>query len=157
VTLLLIILVSVIAILALLSWALVLFTRHFLHNDLRKIAQTLLVLLILQFILGMMSNLFQSVPSTQPWRVFHDFGPILFHTANATLLLILGFVFLYHALRGHMHPVAARIGLASIILAYICGVMFVNFGQINLYSFGMALGFISAFTVYSYLAFAREK
>lgn len=105
----------------------------------------------------MMSNLFQKIPTTKSWEVFHDFGPILLHTINATLILIFGFIFLFIAIRKKRYPVLARIGLASIVLAYAAGVTFVNAGQINIYSFIMALGFISAFTTYTYIAFGSRK
>jgi heme A synthase len=155
--LLLIISVSVAAVLALISWALILFTRHSLKNDLRKTSLTIVVLLILQFVLGMMSNLFQTVPKQKSWEVFHEFGPILLHTANATFILIFGFIFLSLALHRNKYPVAARLGLASIVLAYASGVTFVNAGQSDIYSFTMALGFISAFTTYTYIAFSSRK
>ncbi len=117
------------------------------------LVRLILVLLILQFLLGMAANLFQTIPYIKPWLVFHDFGYILFHTINATLLIILSIMYLIQVRKEKTQRFHGIIGLTGIVIAYIGGVIFVDFGQNNIFSFIMAVGFIVSTFVYSYQSF----
>lgn len=154
---LLVITIIVIAavVIALLAWGLRALVRRWLHDDLRNVAKLLVGLLVLQFVLGMAANLFQTIPTDKPWLVFHEFGAILLHTVNATVILILAIIFRILSARKKRLEKPASLGGTAVAVAYLCGIVFVNAGQNDIFSFIMALGFITAIIAYCYAAFAR--
>jgi uncharacterized membrane protein len=141
---------------ALISALLVLFTAKVLKNRADRVALTIVILLMVQFILGMLANLFQDIPIVEPWLVFHQFGPILLHTINATFLLIFSVILLVNASKARRYVWMSIIGCASVIVAFASGLMFVNAGQNDILSFTMSLGFLTAFIAYTYIAFRKS-
>lgn len=124
-----------------------------------KLVRVIVALLVLQFLLGMLANLYAEIPKDQPWEVFHQFGFILAHAANGTLLLVMGAVFLYQALKRHAYQREAIGGMVALLLAYSFGEAFV-FTQSDLMSFLMAGSFIGALLPYArvmYLMAPRAK
>jgi hypothetical protein len=120
----------------------------------KKLAGTILGLLILQFLLGMLANLYAEIPANNPEEVFRQFGYIMFHVLNGVLLVILGAVFLYQALKRHAFKREAIGGLVALVVAFACGEVFV-FTQNDIWSLLMALAFIGALMSYARVVFTE--
>jgi hypothetical protein len=118
----------------------------------RRLVGVIFGLLILQFILGMLANLYATIPRSKPYDVFHQFGFITFHALNATVLVILAIILVFK-LRGQAPFKSAMGGLVSLVLAYIFGELFV-FTQHSIYSLFMALAFIGALLGYARILFS---
>ena len=109
--------------------------------------------LVLQFVLGMITNLYVAFPdNTQPgelWDYARSQLPTLAHIVIGTLLLVSAVVFVIRAAReSNRHWLASAVtGMIAIIVAFLGGVMFTTF-QADAYSLVMALGFIAAFVAY---------
>lgn len=112
-----------------------------------KLINAIVGLLILQFILGMLSNMYGSVPKDKPYMVFHSLGYIFFHGWNAVLLIVLGVIFLVKSVRHKQYVSEAIIGFAGLAAAYAGGIAFV-LTQRDPFSLVMALGFLAAFANY---------
>ena len=151
--LILVIILSILSALLLVTALLVWFVKKVLRGSNRRLSRIIVGLLILQFILGMLSNLFVQIPKVEPWLLFHQFGPILLHSVNALCLLIFSIIFLVQERKLRRNAKLAIVGTASIVLAFASGVVFVTAGQNNTFSFAMALGFITAFMVYGHISF----
>jgi len=121
----------------------------------RQLVNTIVGLLLLQFILGILANLYSTIPSQKPYEVFHQFGFILFHALNGTLLLVLG-VILAIKTRKQRSFKSALGGLLNLVLAFSFGEFFV-FTQRDIFSFLMAVAFIGALMPYAWLAFSTTK
>jgi hypothetical protein len=119
----------------------------------KKLANILVGLLVLQFGLGILANLYSTIPSAKPYEVFSHFGFIAFHAINGVVLLVLGTVFLIHGIRGKVFKKEAIGGLGSIVVAFIFGELFV-FTQKDIFSFLMAMAFIGALINYVKAAFS---
>lgn len=109
-----------------------------------------LVLLVLQYILGMIANLEVQLPSGNAvsW-VFRNSIVIQLHIYLGTLLLVVALAALLLSLVAR-HPVgvvAAVAGLALLVFAWLSGVQFLTTQQNDL-SLRMALGFMGAFIAY---------
>jgi hypothetical protein len=109
-----------------------------------------LVLLVLQYIVGMMANLEVQLPSGNAvsWVFGHSII-IQLHIYLGTLLIVVELVALVLSLVAR-HPVgivAAVAGLALLVFAWLSGVQFLATQQNDL-SLRMALGFIGAFIAY---------
>lgn len=132
---------------------------------LRRRTTGTLVLLVIQFLVGMATNLFVSVPAHHPgagsgpylsgaWTsVLWTFGsglPVLIaHVAIGILLLLSGIELVVHAVRSH-RPAAvwlASLGFLAIVFAAFNGASFVKYGQ-NISSMLMAAGFALAVLCY---------
>jgi hypothetical protein len=120
-----------------------------------RLPRIILGLLVLQFILGMLANLYQEVPEGAPQEVYRQFGYISLHALNAAALVILAIVFLVKAVRQHRAVGPAIGGLSAIVVAYACGVVFVETGN-DVLSFVMGLAFVGALIGYTRLAFGAE-
>jgi hypothetical protein len=113
-----------------------------------------LVLLVLQYILGMIANLEVQFPSNLPdgnawsWSLSHSLV-IQLHVYIGTLLLVVALVALILSIvaRNGVGMIAAASGLAMIILAWLSGTAFLATQQNDL-SLQMALGFMGAFVAY---------
>ena len=152
----LIIFSSIIVGLAIVTFLLSLFTKKVLKNDNRNISITILVLLIIQFILGMINNLWVKIPQVKSYEVYHYLGPVSLHTANALFLLIFSIFYLINVFKKKGDTRLAIIGLIGIVAATIGGLSYVNSGGKNDgYSFIMALGFLVVFLVYTYTTFTN--
>lgn len=122
--------------------------------DNSKLIKVILGLLILQFVLGMLANLYSKIPNP-PYDVFHQLGYINLHAINGTLLLALSIMLLVKSRKTvSFKPVLG--GLIGIALAFTFGELFV-FTQVEIFSFFMSLSFIGAFLSYSQLAFSNAK
>ena len=130
----------------------ILIVRKGLHNNNLRLARVMVGLLVLQFILGMLSNLFVSIPTFEPWRVFHYFGPIMLHTLDATFLLVFAILFMINTRTTRRERMIGGIGLLGVIIAFASGVIFVNAGQYDIFSFTMSLGFITALIAFCAIA-----
>jgi heme/copper-type cytochrome/quinol oxidase subunit 3 len=117
------------------------------------LTQTIFGLLIVQFVLGMLANLYATIPKHKPYDVFHQLGLINLHGINGTVLLILS-VMLAVKSRGTATARPARGGAACIVLAFAFGELFV-FTQQDIFSLLMALVFLGAFAVYAKLLFSK--
>lgn len=109
-----------------------------------------LVLLVLQYIVGMMANLEVQLPSGNAvsWVFGHSII-IQLHISLGTLLIVVELVALVLSLVAR-HPVgivAAVAGLALLVFAWLSGVQFLATQQNDL-SLRMALGFMGAFIAY---------
>jgi len=112
----------------------------------KKLVNSIVGLLILQFILGMLANLYSTIPTQKPYEVFHQFGFIIFHVLNGTLLLILGIILVTKTRKQSSFKPALG-GLINLVLAFTFGEFFV-FTQRDIFSFLMALAFIGALMSY---------
>lgn len=130
------------------------FVQRVLKDNPRRLARLVLVLLVLQFVLGMTANLWASIPDSQPWIVFHQAGPIFFHTITALLLLNFSVMSLLLAIKARRSVALIAVGLAGVVIAFASGVAFVNAGQDDLFSFTMSLGFLLALLVFGSLSMA---
>jgi hypothetical protein len=116
----------------------------------RITAFIIFVLLVLQYILGMIANLEVQLPSgnVSSW-VFGNSIIIQLHIYLGTLLIVVALVALILSLVAR-HPVgfvAAVAGLALLVFAWLSGVQFLATQQNNL-ELRMALGFMGAFIAY---------
>jgi hypothetical protein len=118
--------------------------------------------LLIQFLLGIWLNLFATFPSiastpssgmmsSMSSVMAGGMSALMVHMLNGYLLFILSIVVLAVSLYSGRTSIAVMgiLGLVSILLAGISGLIFMFSGfQNNLYSYLMALGFISGLTVY---------
>ncbi len=112
-----------------------------------RLSRAIVGLLVLQFILGMLSNLYAQIPDVRPWEVYDKFGLIPLHAVNGLILLVLAVAYIVRRARTHgplARPVA---GLVNIVVAFICGVIFVD-TQNDVFSLLMALAFLGALMAY---------
>lgn len=114
-----------------------------------------LILLVIQYVFGMFSNLFIQFPNSLPegnawgWSFTHTFA-IPAHFVIGTLLIVVALVALVMSIRTRHVPeiLAAVFGLAMIVYAWLSGASFLSNGQQNTASLQMALGFIGAVIAY---------
>ncbi|HEY2004139.1 MAG TPA: hypothetical protein VGH44_03395 [Candidatus Saccharimonadia bacterium] len=151
------ILLGVALFIALVAWALGVFVHRSLHDDMGLVARWLVGLLVVQFILGMSANLFQTIPDDMPWRVFHEVGPIILHALNGLVIVVLAVWLRILAGRQDRYVGPVALGGTAVAIAFVCGVIFVNLGQNDIYSFAMALGFIVALLEFAYVGFRSMK
>lgn len=157
-SLLVIILLFALVILVIVTFLLYLFAKKILKNDSHNLSITVLILLVVQFILGMINNFWVTIPKVESYVVYHQIGPVLFHTYNAYFILVFSILYLLSVHKKKESILLPRIGIGSIVVAFIAGVLFVNSGgQNDIYSFIMALGFLCAFIIYSYTSFAYKR
>ena len=122
-----------------------------------KLLRAQVGLLALQFVLGMLANLYQTINSAHPSDVFRQWGFIMAHSLNAGLVLVLAVVLLWQAVKRRSQIGWASWGLSGIVVAFLAGHLFVA-NQSELYSLAMSLGFILSFAVYLYqLALASRR
>jgi hypothetical protein len=113
-----------------------------------------LVLLVIEYVLGMISNLKVQFPGNLPdgnawgWIWSHSLI-IQLLIYNGTLLLVVALVALILSIvaRNIVESIAAAAGLAMIIFAWLSGAEFLASQQNDL-SLRMALGFMGAFVAY---------
>ncbi len=123
------------------------------NSRFRMQATGMIAMLAVQYILGMVNNLFVKFPdTTRPgllWEFARSQAWIMVHMILGALLLINATVILVLAFRRN-HPVwksYSIAGLAGIALAFLSGIGFVT-TQADPYSLLMALGFLLALVVY---------
>ena len=113
------------------------------------------VLLVIQYVLGMISNLEVQFPGSLPngnaWGwVWSNSLIIALHIVNGTLLIVVALVavILSAVARNTAGIIAAIIGLAMIVFAWLSGAEFLALAQQNSFSLWMSLGFMAAFVAY---------
>lgn len=132
-------------------------------SSVRTMALMMIMALLLQFLLGMYTNLFISLPRTT-MRASGLLMPGMGHMMSAG---ILDPVFMAHMVVGMLlaigavatvivavrvkHPffvIITIIGLIAVLIAGYGGIMFFMNGEHNSESYTMAIGWLSAFTTY---------
>ena len=109
-----------------------------------------LVLLVIQYVLGMIANLELQFPAGNLWRWVFENSPIIqLHIITGTLLIVVALVALILSIvaRHTAGIIAAIAGLALLIFSWLSGAQFLA-TQDNTLSLRMALGFIGAFIAY---------
>jgi hypothetical protein len=119
-----------------------------------KLTKVLLGFLLVQFVLGMLANLYSQIPNPA-YEVFQRVGFISLHAIVGTILLVLSVVLLVHSRKAPGFGPALG-GFIDILLAYIFGEAYV-FTRMNIFSLLMAIAFIGAMMAYTHLAFSRLK
>ena len=120
-----------------------------------KLAKAVLGLLVVEFVLGMLSNMYAKIPEDDPGAVFHQFGLINVHSFVALLLLVLSGLFLYQAVKAKAFVRPAIGGLSNILIAAIFGHVFVATDN-DIFSLLMALAFIGALMSYARIVFTMQ-
>jgi len=114
-----------------------------------------LILLVIQYIFGMIVNLYVQFPNTLSngngwgWAMTHTFV-VPVHVILGTTLLVVALVGLGMSIWKRRIPeiLVAVLGFAMIVFAWISGATFLASGQQNGVSLQMALGFIGAVIAY---------
>jgi hypothetical protein len=127
----------------------------------RNHAFLMIGLLVVQYILGMITNLFVQFPQTaqegQLWAFAWTQLPEAAHIILGLLLFVSALIFVIRAVakrnRGWM--VSSAVGLIAIMTAIYGGVTFIP-SQVDPYSLVMALAFIVAFLAYGWGLFAAR-
>jgi heme A synthase len=110
-------------------------------------------LLVVQYILGMITNLFVKLPEdgqpAQVWAAANSQFPSAAHIILGMLLLIVAIVIIVRAVMSKNRTLVwiSVAGLAAIAVATYGGIVFTT-GQSDTYSLVMALGFIASLVVY---------
>lgn len=123
-------------------------------NILKKLGVWMIGVLIIQYVLGMTSNLFVSFPTDGNPGLFWQFAwhqiPTALHIIVGTLLFVFSIVILVIAMKQKVKRwiTAGIIGIISIFVAAFAGAQFVS-TQSNVFSYVMSLFFIIAFISYS--------
>ena len=118
-------------------------------SKMRNHGMGLLALLLLQFVLGMLTNLFVSFPETndgyKQWDYARSHILVIAHIALGMLLLIGTIVLFVRAVRARDRnwKIASGLGLGSVILAIMSGSEFIS-SQNDALSFAMAMFFVVA-------------
>ena len=119
-------------------------------KPLKSHAIGMIILLVIQYILGMLTNLYVQFPDGgtvgQNWEFMHGQWLVWAHLITGTLIVI-GTVSLYIRalkLKDKTWKIAGGIAAGSAVLAWVCGEEFVSRQQ-DMYSFAMSVFFIIAF------------
>jgi len=122
------------------------------YNTIKNLLGVLGVLLFAQFWLGMVINLFLSVPASAPLSFFGYSGglEVLTHISNGILILIISIILLFYIIRftGSNFTLLSVIGTVFIVAAIVSGFTFILQGMNDGFSMAMAMAFISIYTVY---------
>lgn len=122
----------------------------------------MIVLLVIQYILGMITNLFVQFPQSDQRGVLWEFAWSQFSEASHIILGMLMFVsaviFVMRAMRhrNRIWTAASWAGLIAILTAIYGGVTFIP-SQADRYSLIMAFAFIAAFLAYSWGLYAAKR
>lgn len=128
------------------------------RTALRLFRGTLLVvcvLLVVQYVLGMLANLDVQIPTNltngNAWGWVYTNSPLVqTHVLTGTLLLVLSLAALVLGSVARSTPavIVAVVGLAMMLVAYLAGVSFLSSGQQSASSLWMSLGFLGALLAY---------
>lgn len=125
-------------------------------------AHIILGFLIIQYLIGMYANLFVQFPQNANEKTLWKFAgqqvPVSLHMVLALLLIIGGIVLLVRAVmrKDRKWIIAAGLGLFSILVAAVAGVLFVP-SQQNIYSYIMGIAFLLAFVSYGWGLFKARN
>ncbi len=122
----------------------------------KKFATAIVVLLVVQFALGVLASMYNEISADDPASIFHQLNFVLVHALNGTALLVLGIVFLVRAIKGKLYVKQASSGLGAIVVAYVMGESFV-FTQNDVFSFLMAMSFIGALLPYARIMYLQKE
>ena len=135
-------------------------------SRLRTFATITLMLLAIQFLVGMVVNLYVRVPSVHPgasasnyfvgfvqgvvWAMVHSELALVVHTVLGLLLVLASFILIGFALthRQRVWIIISLIGWVGIIGAGFNGASFLNYGH-NFSSLLMSIGFLVAVVSYT--------
>ena len=132
------------------------------QKGLRMHAILMIGLLVIQYALGMLTNLFVQFPDTnqpgQLWGFANSQLTTVAHIWIGLLLLVSAVIFVIRAAgknnRGWL--ASAVVGLIAIIVAIYGGVTFIS-SQADTYSLVMALGFIVSFVAYGWGLYTTRR
>jgi hypothetical protein len=123
---------------------------------------SMIVLLVIQYILGMITNLFVQFPQTDQRGLLWEFAwsqlSEASHIILGLLLFVSAVVFVVRAIRhrNRVWTAASVVGLIAILTAIYGGVTFIP-SQVDRYSLIMAFAFIAAFLAYSWGLYAAKR
>ena len=132
------------------------------QNSLRTIAFVMLGLLVLQYVLGMVTNMWVQFPQTdqvnQLWDAARAQLPSLAHIILGVLLLAGAIIFVIRAASQHRRNwiVSSALGVTAILVAAFGGATYVS-SQSDAWSMVMALGFIGAVLAYGWGLYATRR
>ena len=132
------------------------------QNGLRSFGIGMLGLLALQYVLGMVTNLYVQFPQTdqisQLWDAARSQFASAAHILLGVLLLVGAILFVIRAAmnREGRWIVSSAVGLAGIVVAAFGGVTFVN-SQGVIFSLIMSLGFLGALVAYGWGLFMTRR
>jgi hypothetical protein len=136
------------------------------ERQLRRGALAAVFLLLVQFLLGIATNLYETIPKNHPgttggyfagigkgigWAVGSGPIPLALHAALGSALVLVAVSVLVLAVRSRTRrlTVSALMGLIAIIAAWFNGVSFIDVGQHNINSMIMSTGFAAAVASYT--------
>ena len=125
----------------------------------RIYAVVIIGLLVIQYALGMVTNMFIQFPETsdvvQLWEFTRSQLPSGVHIWVGVLLVLSAIIFVIQSAikKNRSWIVSSVVGLVAIMTAFYGGVMFVS-SQVDAYSMVMALAFIVAFLAYGWGLYA---
>lgn len=129
--------------------------KMFKNITIKKSSGIMIVLLAIQYLLGIVNNLFVKFPDTTNeeilWRFAWNQISVALHIILGLGLLVGSVAILIKTLKSKAKNqlVPAWMGFLSILVAFIAGALFVDF-QKDVYSFIMAVFFITAILTYSW-------
>lgn len=129
--------------------------------SLRVHSLVILAALMVQYIFGMLSNLFVAFPegasAWDQWKFAHEQFVLMMHIDLGVLLLAAAVALYVRAIRdkNRSWKTASGIGLGSILLAVMSGSEFINTQQ-NVYSVVMSVLFIVAVSAYGWGIYATK-
>jgi hypothetical protein len=130
-------------------------TSQKLSSAFRISTMVILLALVLEFILGMYTNLYVKFPETlvngNAWEwAMSQSAVVTTHVILGTLLALLSIVVAGFAiaLKNKAAIIVSLLGFAAIWFAYLSGSVFLSNIEADTYSFTMSLGFIAAMVVY---------
>ncbi len=125
------------------------------QNGFKTHALIMIGLLVIQYALGMVSNLFVQFPQTdqaaQQWEFARTQLSEMAHIALGMLLFLSAILFVIRAIRKHSRRwiISSIIGLLAILTAIVSGSTFIS-TQVDAYSLVMSLAFIVTFLAYGW-------
>jgi len=119
------------------------------------------VLLFIQFWLGVAINLFVSIPLLSPFNFSSYSGgsEVLAHIVNGILVIVLAALLLIYSVRLKSIFISAlsTAALAFVIVASERGMAYALVGHDNIYSLEMAISFLVAYTIYLAMFYVAER
>jgi len=122
---------------------------------LKKLGRWMIGILVVQYVLGMTSNLFVNFPDSGGPGIMWKFAwkqiPVALHILVGISLLIFSIAILVIAIKKKAKTwiITGTVGLISILIAGFSGAQFVS-TQNNVYSYLMSIFFIIAFVSYGW-------
>ena len=135
---------------------------RFNFDFLRRLLIVGVVLLVVQFLVGMFVNVYEIVPFNVNFGSFaysaQGIGFGLHHYVGAFVLLFAALVLAFgFRLKNALLTKLSAIGLALLIIAYLSGITLIYLENNYLFSFTMAASFIFALIVYISAIFLTKK